>query len=134
LFRTECFCGNETPEWGLKLPDTFCDMYCPGNQSQICGGHYTINIFKTGVSSMLYFLILDILLIFNTFFVEFIAKVASEPMSNLKNNNPVRIVFLLTLNGRAVRQVYRLIKALFHRDHYFFIHIDAVRQDIIIKL
>lgn len=39
----------------------------------------------------------------------------------------MRIVFLLTLNGRAVRQVYRLIKALFHRDHYFFIHVDAVR-------
>lgn len=51
--RTECFCGNETPEWGLKLPDTFCDTQCPGNQSQICGGHYTINVFKTGVTSEL---------------------------------------------------------------------------------
>lgn len=50
--RTECFCGNELPEWDLKLPDTFCDMKCPGNQSQICGGHYTINVFKTGASSM----------------------------------------------------------------------------------
>jgi len=63
------------------------------------------------------------------FFLEFIAKVASEPSPNFKHNNtpPVRIVFLLTLNGRAVRQVYRLIKALFHRDHYFFIHVDSVR-------
>lgn len=53
-YRTECFCGNETPEWGLKLPDTFCDMQCPGNRSQICGGHYSINDFKTGVSSELF--------------------------------------------------------------------------------
>ncbi|XP_001949441.1 xylosyltransferase oxt [Acyrthosiphon pisum] len=114
-YGTECFCGNETPEWGLKLPDTFCDMQCPGNQSQMCGGHYTINVFKTGVS-------------------KFIAKVASEPSPNFKHNNtpPVRIVFLLTLNGRAVRQVYRLIKALFHRDHYFFIHVDS-RHDYMFR-
>lgn len=50
--RTECFCGNETPDWNSKLPDSFCDMQCPGNQSQMCGGHYTINVFRTGVSSM----------------------------------------------------------------------------------
>ncbi|VVC31413.1 Hypothetical protein CINCED_3A008702 [Cinara cedri] len=112
-YGTECFCGNETPEWSSKLPDTFCDMQCPGNQSQICGGHYTINVFKTGVS-------------------KFIARVASEPSPNLKHDNPVRIVFLLTLNGRAVRQVYRLIKALFHRDHYFFIHVDA-RHDYMFR-
>lgn len=69
------------------------------------------------------------------FFLEFIASVASEPLSNLKHNNPpVRIVFLLTLNGRAVRQVYRLIKALFHRDHYFFIHIDSVRHSVFVSI
>ena len=39
----------------------------------------------------------------------------------------VRIVFFLTLNGRAVRQVFRLLKALFHKDHYFLIHVDSVR-------
>jgi len=40
--------------------------------------------------------------------------------------SPVRIAFLLTLNGRALRQVRRLIKVLFHRDHFFYIHVDAV--------
>lgn len=39
---------------------------------------------------------------------------------------PVRIAFLLTLNGRALRQVRRLIKVLFHRDHFVYIHVDAV--------
>ena len=104
-------------------------MQCPGNQSQMCGGHYTINVFKTGVSSA--FFVNDVdpsYFLKSFFFLEFIAKVASEPSPNFKHNiPPVRIVFLLTLNGRAVRQVYRLIKALFHRDHYFFIHVDAVR-------
>jgi hypothetical protein len=48
----------------------------------------------------------------------------------LGHHPPVRIVFLLTLNGRAVRQVKRLIKALFHRDHFFYIHVDAVSISI----
>jgi glycerol-3-phosphate responsive antiterminator len=42
------------------------------------------------------------------------------------SDEKVKIVFLLTLNGRALRQVYRLIKALYSVDHYYYIHIDAV--------
>ena len=38
----------------------------------------------------------------------------------------VRIVFVLTVNGRAARQVRRLIKTLYHTKHYFFIHVDKV--------
>jgi len=62
------------------------------------------------------------------FCVEFSAQAANQPSMYMENssNPPVRIVFLLTLNGRAVRQVYRLIKMLFHRDHFFFIHVDEV--------
>ncbi|XP_050534829.1 xylosyltransferase oxt isoform X2 [Daktulosphaira vitifoliae] len=113
-YGSECFCGNESPDWDLKLPDSLCDMQCPGNLSQKCGGHYTMNIFKTGAS-------------------RFIAQTASEPLTSLEQNiSPVRIVFLLTLNGRAVRQVYRLIKSLYHRDHYFFIHVDS-RQDYMFR-
>lgn len=37
-----------------------------------------------------------------------------------------RVAFLLTLNGRAVRQVRMLIRVLFHSDHFFYIHVDAV--------
>lgn len=46
----------------------------------------------------------------------------------IKNGDgkPIRIVFLLTLNGRALRQVYRLINALYRTNHYFYIHIDKV--------
>lgn len=38
----------------------------------------------------------------------------------------VRIAFLLTLNGRAVRQVHRLLKFLYSDQHYYYIHIDSV--------
>lgn len=72
--RTECFCGNETPEWGLKLPDTFCDMKCPGNQSQMCGGHYTINVFKTGVSSALIMFKIFMFLYYYNFFQNLLPK------------------------------------------------------------
>jgi protein xylosyltransferase len=48
-----------------------------------------------------------------------------------KGKGPLpRIVFLLSVNGRAVRQVQRLFKAIYHSDHYYFIHVDA-RADLL---
>ncbi|UYV63355.1 XYLT2, partial [Cordylochernes scorpioides] len=41
---------------------------------------------------------------------------------------PVRILFLLTVNGRSLRQVLRLISVLYHPRHFFYIHVDA-RQE-----
>ncbi|XP_029945376.1 xylosyltransferase 2 [Salarias fasciatus] len=38
--------------------------------------------------------------------------------------NPVRVAFVLMVHGRAVRQLKRLIKAIYHRDHYYYIHVD----------
>ena len=37
-----------------------------------------------------------------------------------------RVVFLMSIHGRAYRQVKRLFKAIYHTDHYFFIHVDSV--------
>ena len=37
-----------------------------------------------------------------------------------------RVAFLLSLHGRAFRQVKRLMKAVYHSDHYYFIHVDSV--------
>lgn len=42
--------------------------------------------------------------------------------------NPVRVAFVLMVHGRAVRQLKRLIKAIYHRDHYYYIHVDKVRS------
>ena len=39
---------------------------------------------------------------------------------------PARVVFLLSVHGRPFRQVKRLLKAIYHTDHYYFIHVDSV--------
>ena len=36
------------------------------------------------------------------------------------------VVFLFSVHGRAFRQVKRLFKAIYHTDHYYFIHVDSV--------
>ena len=38
----------------------------------------------------------------------------------------VRVVYLMSIHGRAYRQVKRLFKAVYHTDHYFYIHVDSV--------
>eukprot|EP00079_Xenopus_tropicalis_P029864 XP_012825540.1 PREDICTED: xylosyltransferase 1 isoform X1 [Xenopus tropicalis] len=38
--------------------------------------------------------------------------------------NPVRIAFVLVVHGRASRQLQRMFKAIYHKDHYYFIHCD----------
>ncbi|XP_038065057.1 xylosyltransferase 1-like isoform X2 [Patiria miniata] len=43
----------------------------------------------------------------------------------LVDDKPVRIVYVLVVHGRALRQVRRLIRLLFHTDHYFYIHVDS---------
>lgn len=63
---------------------------------------------------------------------EFIPQTAAL---GLKTELPkVRIAFLLTLNGRAVRQVHRLLKLLYSKEHYYYIHVDSVSIDYIFDL
>ncbi|XP_069876373.1 xylosyltransferase 1-like [Dipodomys merriami] len=38
--------------------------------------------------------------------------------------NPVRIAFVLVIHGRASRQLQRMFKAIYHRDHFYYIHVD----------
>ena len=58
-------------------------------------------------------------------FAEFNPHIADTKISR-PDTERVRIAFLLTLNGRALRQVHRLIKTLYSPDHVFYIHVDAV--------
>ncbi|XP_047428538.1 xylosyltransferase 2 [Mugil cephalus] len=52
-------------------------------------------------------------------------QAAGELDNSLSNvENPVRVAFVLMVHGRAVRQLKRLIKAIYHRDHYYYIHVD----------
>ncbi|KRT81296.1 hypothetical protein AMK59_5714, partial [Oryctes borbonicus] len=108
---TECFCGNDEPSVSVKLPDSSCNMKCPSDPHLVCGGYYTMNVYYTGVKKVL------------------------PQVTNVWIDSSVpriKIVFLLTLNGRALRQIKRLIKNLFHIDHYFYIHVD-IRQDYLFR-
>jgi hypothetical protein len=42
------------------------------------------------------------------------------------DNNHVRIAFFLTVNGRSVRQLFRLIKSIYDERHFYYFHIDQV--------
>jgi hypothetical protein len=57
-------------------------------------------------------------------FTEFVPQTAE--LTHSSDDPKIKIVFLLTLNGRAVRQVYRLIKAIYSKDHFYYIHVDSV--------
>lgn len=39
---------------------------------------------------------------------------------------PVRIAYMLVVHGRAIRQLKRLLKAVYHERHFFYIHVDKV--------
>lgn len=112
-YSVECFCGMEEPLQTKRLPDSSCNMKCSGNPKQTCGGYLTINIYWTGIQKF---------------------KPQEARNSSLKNEleQPVRIAYLLTVNGRASRQVKRLISILYHPSHLFYIHVDA-RQDYLYR-
>lgn len=129
--RTECFCGHNEPLAKYKLPDPDCNYKCSGDAKQICGGYFTINVYETGIISTWklearycsveiltkkYFSLLS--------FAEFDPQVAE--LIPKENVNKVKIAFLLTLNGRAVRQVHRLLKSLYDKNHFYYIHVDEV--------
>lgn len=37
---------------------------------------------------------------------------------------------MLVVHGRAIRQLKRLIKAVYHQQHFFYIHVDKVRARV----
>jgi RNase P protein component len=44
-----------------------------------------------------------------------------------QNNNQITVVFFLTVGGRKnLRQIKRLIRAIYSRQHYYLIHVDNV--------
>lgn len=124
---TECFCGNVIPEGSIKLSDPQCNYKCSGDGKQLCGGYFTISIFETGIKSILMneppasHRISLTTFIFISEFTPQVANLMPNPATP-----KARIVFLLTLNGRAVRQVYRLLKLIYGEQHFYYIHVDSV--------
>ena len=60
------------------------------------------------------------------FVIGFKAQEARNTSTESEKGKPARIAYLLTINGRASRQVKRLISILYHPSHLFYIHVDAV--------
>ncbi|CAH1398513.1 unnamed protein product [Nezara viridula] len=90
-YGTECFCGVSEPPSSARLPDSSCNMKCPLDPKQPCGGFYTVNIYQTGIAKL--------------------SKETAELVSSSPSDVPrARVLYLLTLNGRSIRQVKRLIK------------------------
>ncbi|OAD58255.1 Xylosyltransferase oxt [Eufriesea mexicana] len=112
-YSVECFCGMEKPSQLKQLPDSSCNMKCSGNPKYSCGGYLTINVFWTGIQ-------------------RFKAQEARNTSTDIENEKSARIAYLLTVNGRASRQVKRLISILYHPSHLFYIHVDA-RQDYLYR-
>ncbi|XP_037286731.2 xylosyltransferase oxt-like isoform X1 [Rhipicephalus microplus] len=113
-YGTECFCSKERPAANLTLPSRYCDMVCPADDGELCGGYLAMDVFSTGLPS-----------VGEVTKREILWPLAPTTAKTLK---PARVAFLLCVNGRAVRQVLRLLQFLYHERHVFYIHVDA-RQD-----
>ncbi|KAJ6452289.1 WSC domain-containing protein [Mycena sanguinolenta] len=44
-YSSECWCGNTHPS--APADKGSCNMACPGNKTEICGGKYALNVFQT---------------------------------------------------------------------------------------
>ncbi|PAV92127.1 hypothetical protein WR25_05819 [Diploscapter pachys] len=106
-YKQECFCGdsiNAVP----TLPNTNCTAYsCPGNPQQFCGGYNAIEVFRTGLKEK-----------YTWPKAKYVHRNESTP------NGPVKIFFLLQLNGRNDRQVKRMLRNIYSPNHIYYIHVD----------
>ena len=62
--------------------------------------------------------------------IHFIRQSHAQTMKDfnqLKSTNRlVRIVFLIMLNGRSLRQILRLVKTIYDEKHFYYFHVDKV--------
>ena len=79
-----------------------------------------MDVYHTGIYSS-HFLIIQILLYTG---VKPLVPAELGAVNSEGPHQPVKVVYLLTVSGRASRQVYRLIKQVYSQDHYIFIHVD----------
>ncbi len=105
----ECYCGNRKPSLEHLLTRTYCGVVCDGQSSQTCGGVDATEVFDSGVPTR-----------------------DSPKLRDSTVNGTAKIAFILTLNGRALRQVTRLLRVIYRPHHVYLIHVDA-RQDCLFR-
>jgi len=107
-YGVECFCGNSRPEPSSALENSKCSMACPGSKEKTCGGYLAVDVYDTGLQALVP------------------PKLGS--VSPQSPHQPVKLVYLLTVSGRASRQVYRLVRQVYSPDHYVLVHVDSRQQ------
>lgn len=105
----ECYCGATKPSLEHLLTRTYCNVKCDGQSSQTCGGVDATEVFDTAVPPRV-----------------------SANLKTSAANGTAKIAFVLTLNGRALRQVTRLLRVIYRPHHVYLIHVDA-RQDYLYR-
>eukprot|EP00092_Neocalanus_flemingeri_P009591 GFUD01010322.1.p1 GENE.GFUD01010322.1~~GFUD01010322.1.p1 ORF type:complete len:916 (+),score=308.33 GFUD01010322.1:197-2749(+) len=111
-YGVECFCGNTRPELSSALQPSKCSLPCPGSKDRTCGGYLAVEVYETGLQPLVP------------------SKLGS--VSSQSHQPPVKLVYLLTVSGRASRQVYRLVRQVYSPDHYILVHVDS-RQEFMYR-
>jgi len=109
----ECYCGVLKPSLEHLLARTYCNLPCDGQSGQGCGGVDATEVFDTAVPT------------------RESAKLLAANFTRVTNST-TRIGFILTVNGRALRQVTRLLRIIYRPHHFYLIHVDA-RQDFLFR-
>lgn len=52
--RSQCFCGDETPNNYDRKPESDCNVNCPGENWTKCGGTWRNAIYATGAGNALF--------------------------------------------------------------------------------
>ncbi|XP_065557258.1 xylosyltransferase oxt-like isoform X2 [Artemia franciscana] len=102
-FGAECHCGykiNSIQELNYRQ----CNIACPGDSLQNCGGDLAINVFSTGATEI------------------------EPPKLPNHETSPAVLAFHIGLNGRKIRQIKQMLQALYSPKHYYLLHVD-LRQD-----
>lgn len=47
----DCYCANSYSRYGI-LPDMECNITCPGNLNENCGGNMKLSVYTTGYTGM----------------------------------------------------------------------------------
>lgn len=112
-YGNECWCGKALSDDAVHVGELQCNMSCPSHETQsVCGGYLVMSVYLTGLGRVT---------------SNDAIYVPSQPRGSLHYAG-VRIVFVLTINGRALRQVTRLLRVLYRPHHYYYIHVDTRRD------
>ncbi|KAK0411875.1 hypothetical protein QR680_005893 [Steinernema hermaphroditum] len=112
-FRHECFCGSSEDFAKRKeLPQDLCQKYrCP--QEGFCGGYEAMAVYRTG-------------------FTEKLTIPPPKYIEPIGTQADVRILFVIQLNGRDIRQFHRMLKTVYSPSHFYYVHIDT-RQNFLFQ-